>query len=173
MRGERVTTQQILGVIADLERERGPKRVRGSHVRAVLRDRFGTVANTDRVYRLLHAQREAPTPVPAPSPPLSDDERLQYEAALRRADLVERREQAQTEYLATQVDRLRQELKQLRDGREHARLIDAQLDLHRRLRAREDTIAELEVRVAQLEQLLIAHDIAIPTAPTIERPRFG
>ena len=84
----------------------------GQAVRAELQRRFGFRAGTQRVYRLLHAH--AP---PAARPDDFEHQlaqvRAERDAALRRAELAEFREQATQDRMAHQIFELRQKLKRL------------------------------------------------------------
>jgi hypothetical protein len=111
-RPQQVSDDAIAAIIEELRQpHRAPS---GVQVREQLWARFGIRASTQRVYRLLKAP-------PSPSPPIdpADAARQMAEltaerdAALRRAELAEYREQATQDRTAHQIDTLRQRLKRL------------------------------------------------------------
>jgi len=108
----RLSDPQIRTVIAEL-RERG-ERVSGAALRRELAARFGARGGVSRIYRVL---RESP-----PADP-SHLEALQHEIAAtrERAALAEAREDAHQLHWASQIDALRQRVRQLEhaDGEAH------------------------------------------------------
>lgn len=111
-RPQQISDEAIRAVIAELRLpHRSPS---GVDVRAELQTRFGVRAGTGRVYRLL----KAPPPPPPPLDPNSAAHRIaeltrERDAALRRAELAEYREQATQDRTASEIDRLRLQLKSL------------------------------------------------------------
>ena|ERR1700722_10246900 len=111
-RPQQVSDEAIVAIIEEL---RLPHRApNGVAVREQLRARFGVRASTQRVYRLL----KAPPPAPPPMDPDSAARRiaeltLERDAAIRRAELAEYREQATQDRTASQIDALRQRLKRM------------------------------------------------------------
>jgi hypothetical protein len=111
-RPQKLNDKEIYTVIAAQRAAHLP--CTGVAIRRELERRFGTRAGTDRLYRLL---RKTPTTAnPSPSLPLDlDVTRLAAErdAALRRAQLAEYREEATQVRTAAEIDSLRERLRAL------------------------------------------------------------
>jgi hypothetical protein len=126
--------------------------VSGRRLRRVLRERFGAVGKTQRVFQIWReesSREESWSPAAAPVPPwvAPDVAELQNRVAvaeltaaetLARAERAEYREQAHQDKWATEIDRLRQQLR-------------AQESLLRENRMLRDRVTELsrELMVAQ------------------------
>ena len=111
-RPQQVSDDAIIGIIEELRLpHRAPS---GVAVREQLRARFGLRASTQRVYRLMKAPPSPPPPIdPSAAARQIAELTRQRDAALRRAELAEYREQATQDRTATQIDTLRQRLKRL------------------------------------------------------------
>jgi len=110
-RPQKLTDAEICTVIAAQRAAHLP--CTGVAIRRELECRFGTRAGTDRLYRLL---RESPPIVnPSPAPLDLDIAQLAAErdAALRRAQLAEYREDATQVRMAAEIDSLRERLRAL------------------------------------------------------------
>ena len=110
-RPQKLTDAAIVAVIAALRAANLP--ATGVDTRRELARRFGVRAGTDRVYRLL---RKSATPGDVPTLlPALDLAQLSVErdAALRRAQLAEYREEATQKRTAHEIDTLRQRLRAL------------------------------------------------------------
>lgn len=109
-RPQKLTDEEIWAVIAAQRAAHLP--CSGVAIRRELARRFGIRAGTDRLYRLL---REAPPPNHCSPPPDLDIARLiaERDAALRRAELAELREDATQVRTAAQIDALRERLRAL------------------------------------------------------------
>src|SRR6266404_2260291 len=118
----RLTDQRIRATCRELLRTRGA--VSGRQLCAELRERFGAVGKTQRVFRIWREELVAVGVPAAPAVPLEIAELQRRLAAaetvaaenLARAERAEYREQAHQEKWAGEVDRLRQELKAARSG---------------------------------------------------------
>jgi hypothetical protein len=95
-------------------------RITGRQLRRILKERYAAVGNTERVFRIWreeqHAHAEAGRAIPIPLDTQELLERLtaaEAEAAANRlrAERAEVREQAHQDRWATEIDRLRQELR--------------------------------------------------------------
>jgi len=122
---------------------RGGGRLSGRQLRLELRQRFGAVGKTERIFSIWReeAARARPAPAPATGDVAQWERRLAESesraAALQaRAELAEYREQAHQERWALEIDRLRQRL-QAQEGREAElrHLRDRVLELSRELMA--------------------------------------
>src|SRR5271155_970046 len=90
--------------------------VTGRELRHVLRERFGAVGRTGRVFQILREEALANLTPPVPRDVAELEQRLAIaEAAATesqaRAERAEYREQAHQEHWAMEIDRLREELK--------------------------------------------------------------
>jgi hypothetical protein len=113
-RPQQVSDSAIRSIIEELRLpHRAPS---GAAVRKVLAARFGVRASTSRVYRLL---RTPPPPLTPDEIALRQSERSvrelieERDAALRRAELSELREQATQDRMGMQIDELRERLRGL------------------------------------------------------------
>ena len=111
-RPQQISDAAILAIIEEL---RSPHRApTGVAVRELLAARFGVRASTARVYHLLKIP-----PPPQGADALSGSEQRiadltrERDAALRRAELAEFREQAMQDRMGMQIDELRQRLRSL------------------------------------------------------------
>ncbi len=112
----RLTDQRIRATCRELLRTRGA--VSGRQLCAELRERFGAVGKTERVFRIWREELVAAA-VPADLAELQTRLAAAEAAAvenLARAERAEYREQAHQDKWAGEVDRLRQELKAARSG---------------------------------------------------------
>lgn len=113
-RPQQISDEAIIAVIDELRQpHRNPS---GVAIRSVLQERFGVRASTERVYRLLKAPPPALPPLPINSSSAARQIAAltqERDAALRRAELAEFREQATQDRTASQIDSLRQRLKAL------------------------------------------------------------
>ena len=108
----RVSDEQVRAVIAEL-RGQGA-RVSGARLRRELAVRFGARGGVTRIYRLL---AEAPAIAPEEVTAL----RAEVERMRERAETAEAREDAHQLKWAREVDRLRQQVKQLEAAESEAR----------------------------------------------------
>jgi hypothetical protein len=110
-RPQKLTDGQIVALIAALRAENLP--CTGVDIRRELARRFGVRAGTDRVYRLLR-ELALHTELPAARPTIDLAQlEIQRDAALRRAQLAEYREEATQVRTANEIDTLRQRLRAL------------------------------------------------------------
>lgn len=111
-RPQQVSDTAILAIIEALRLpHRAPS---GVAVRNELWKRYGVRASTRRVYELLNAPPLVPPDLdPAAATTRIAELTMERDAALRRAQLAEMREQATQDRTAMQIDTLRQRLKHL------------------------------------------------------------
>jgi hypothetical protein len=109
-RPQEVSDSAILAIIEELRLpHRAPS---GVAVRNLLWSRYRLRASTQRVYELLKARPPLSAPVdPSTAATRVAELTLERDAALRRAELAELREQATQDRTAMQIDVLRQRLK--------------------------------------------------------------
>ena len=116
----RLTDQGIRSTCRELLATRAG--VTGRQLRAELRERFGAVGQTERVFRIWREESQAARTAALPAEHAALQRRLaaaEQAAAenLARAERAEYREQAHQATWAVEIDRLRQEVKSLRAGR--------------------------------------------------------
>jgi hypothetical protein len=128
----------------------GGDRVTGRLLRQALRERFGAVGRTARVFQILREESLARTRPEVPSDVVDLQSRVQIaEAAAAenqaRAERAEYREQAHQDHWAIEIDRLREQLRAQPKYAAEIRLLQERvLRLSAELQAARTQLAELE-----------------------------
>ena len=154
----KITDADILAVISTCHQS-SDSPVRGVHVRALLKQKFGVKGGTDRVYRLMqqHQDTAALTDAVALQAALNQAI-IERDQALARAELAEHREATHFDRVAVELHELRQ-YKARHEGQAGVQLLaDREAE---RLRLLMDNMRGKQ-RIEFLEQLLGSHAIEIP-----------
>lgn len=156
-----LSARQIRSAVLALRKSDGPE-ISGVRLRAFLKRRHGHPGSVSRVYRVLRETlsdyEQKRQPPPAPVVPvdvralLAECQRLRAReaAAVERAERAEHREQVHQDKWLMEIDKLRQQLRELEAQQpRRSEVVEEKLQLFRELHAAKIRIAELTQELSQ------------------------